>query len=306
MLFIVSPPRSGSSILAQLVETAGYTSETGSLGFQAHTKISPSQFNPTGYSEEIPFTLLNDQLIRLIYGHKYSLLHSPSIAAIKKAVETDLSEDAFRGFSYDLDELTVSVPADYQSRLYELSQHQWDVWGLTRMKPNTKWYKAYSKHGLCNGPDILSKLLSFHSYLASSSRPRRIYLKDPRLIFAFPAYLQTMLSTKCKILAITRNSGDLLQSLRSHYGHRMFTNETIDHFPYVSNHFNYAVQPQSFNDYVQSAMFSIQLVVDGSSESLHLSYDKLMHASDRESELKKLNDFLGAETDSSILRDPKL
>jgi len=305
MLFIVSPPRSGSSILAQLVETAGYKGETGFLGLQSQTKIAPSQYNPTGYSEEVAFTLLNDQLIRLIYGHKYSFLHSPSVSAIQEALEVDLSEDTFMGFSYDLDEFTVSVPADYQSRLYELSQQQWDVWGLTRMKPNTKWYRAYSKNGLCNGVDILSKLNSFLSYLASASRTRRIYLKDPRLIFAFPAYLQTMISTKCKILAITRNSGDLLQSMRSHYGHRMFTNETIDHFPYVSNHFNYAIQPQPFSDYVKSAMFSIKLMVDSSLETLHISYDKLMHASNREHELKKLNDFLGAETDSTILKDPK-
>jgi hypothetical protein len=304
MLFIVSPPRSGSSVLAQLVESAGYIPDIKSLNIEAVNKLSPSEFNPTGYNEDVPFTLFNDQLIKKLYGVKYSFLHSPPACLVEKALNKDLLESDPSTYTYDLDESSVSIPCKYESRLQELAQHDWDVWGLTRMKPGAKWYKSYSRHGLSKDSEIISKLRFFRNYLTAPNHPKNSYLKDPRIIFAFPAYMNALQESNCKVLVITRNYPDLLRSMRLHYGHRMFTANTIDAFSYVSNHFNYAVEPQPFEEYIESISYCIKIIKRNCKNVLHLSYDRLMNASERDHEIKRLNYFLSSRINPSILREP--
>ena len=81
-LLIVSPPRSGSSLLSQLIENSGIFSSWSSSN--SIIKSNPSEFNQIGYNEDICFTLLNDQLIKCLYGEMYSFLYSPESTVIKK------------------------------------------------------------------------------------------------------------------------------------------------------------------------------------------------------------------------------
>ena len=80
-LLIISPPRSGSSIIAQLLENAGL--ETDKIK-ENQVCINPSIFNKNGYNEDVCFTLLNDQIIRCIYGNEFSFIHAPHPLKIKE------------------------------------------------------------------------------------------------------------------------------------------------------------------------------------------------------------------------------
>ena len=141
-VLVISPPRSGSSVLSQLLESAGYI-DPNILGGHNSINISPSQFNSSGYNEDVAFTLLNDQLIRLMYGQQYSFLHSPPCSSIVSAYNSTFDLNHISSFYYDIDESSLVIPNNYLSRLQELASHSWDVWGLSRMLKNRKWYKVY-------------------------------------------------------------------------------------------------------------------------------------------------------------------
>lgn len=305
-ILIISPPRSGSSLVSQLLESAGYQQPKLPLSAELLTGISPSEFNPRGYNEDTAFSLLNDQLIRLIYGHRYSFLHSPSPSAILTAVKTGAAPTGrmLDDFYYDLDEATVVMPRDYLSRLKDIANHSWDVWGLSRMQISGKWYKAYSRHNLASGNDIDKKLLEFRNFLQNRFTGPNTYLKDPRVIFAFPAYLKALAKSEFSVILLHRDTSDLLKSMRAHYGNRLFTEHVVDDHKFVSNHFNYQVRPQVFDDYLASARLSMKIIRDLGLPVLELSYDKLKNADHRHEQLSSLNSFIEADVDHSIIHSP--
>ena len=301
---IVSPPRSGSSALSQLLESAGYHSPKISLCTDSKIIISPSEFNTAGYNEETAFALLNDQLIRLLYGIKYSFLHSPTGSKITAAVSATMEDNDADSFYYDLDESTVIVPQEYLSRLQEIANHSWDVWGLSRMSASGKWHKAYSRHNLASGADVHKRLLEFTSFLLSEDVASNIYIKDPRIIFAFPAYASALKNSNFSIIFINREPTGLLSSMRSHYGNRLFTDQCIDNFAFVSNHFNYQVQPQKFADYLSAIDLALGIIKKLGVPVLEISYDKLMKKDFRRDELSCLASFIDSDVDSDILNLP--
>jgi hypothetical protein len=304
-ILVVSPPRSGSSVLSQLLETAGYCyPRLSPLCSESKTRISPSEYNAAGYNEDVALTLLNDQLIRLIYGKQFSFLHSPNASIIDAVINAGLGNIDFEKFYYDLDESTVTLPENYLFRLEELANHTWDVWGLSRMTQSGKWYKAYSRHNLANGQAIYNGLHQFSAFLQSDTSPLNIYIKDPRFIFSFPAFISALKSSSFSIVIIKRDSLGLLNSMRSHYGDRLFTNRCIDDFNFVSNHFNYKVEPQSFESYLLAINISIQKIKELGIPVLEISYDKIMKKESRELELSRLDSFIGAKVDSTILHTP--
>jgi len=303
-LLVVSPPRSGSSVLSQLLESAGYHYPKIPLCTESEIRIAPSEFNPAGYNEDTALTLLNDQLIRLLYGQEYSFLYPPEESDITAALNKPIEGNKIDSFYYDLDESTVVFPRDYLSRLQEIANHSWDVWGLSRMRASGKWYKAYSRHNLASGADVYKRLLEFTSFLSSKDAPQNIYVKDPRIIFAFPAYVSALQSCNFAIIFINRDPLGLLISMRSHYGNRLFTDQCIDDLNYVSNHFNYQIQPQSFADYVAAINCAIVRLKELGVPVLDLSYDKIMKKEFRRDELARLVRFIDAEVDSSILHAP--
>lgn len=301
---IVSPPRSGSSVLSRLIESAGYHFPEISICTESKIMIAPSEFNSAGYNEDTAFTLLNDQLIRLLYGGKYSFLHSPAVSEITAAMSAAIEDNEADSFYYDLDESTVILPQEYLSRLQEIANHSWDVWGLSRMSASGKWYKAYSRHNLASGTDVHKRLLEFTSFLLSENVPTNIYIKDPRIIFAFPAYASAIKNCNFGIIFINRDPLGLLKSMRSHYGNRLFTDQRIDNLSFVSNHFNYQVQPQAFADYLSAIDCAKGIIKTLGVPVLELSYDKLMKEEFRRDELSCLSSFIDAEVDSDILYTP--
>ena len=92
--------------------------------------------------------------------------------------------------------------------------------------------------------------------------------------------------------------------MRGHYGNRLFTDNCIDNLGFVSNHFNYRIKPQEFSDYIDSVEFSINMLKASGIPFLSISYDNLMDHKTRSFELNALNNFIGAEVDPSILRNP--
>ena len=189
--------------------------------------MSSSSFNRRGYYEDVAFTLFNDQLIRIIYGNDYSFLHSPPKEKIQTSLSSELTFSSFEHFSNDLNPVFLDIPDRYQERLDELAGLSWDAWGLTRMVSGQKWHRAYSRHGLADGPSIFSRLLSFQDFLRLSEN-KSVYIKDPRMIFSFPAYIQAIHDSAFKILFIKRSPVELLRSMRKHYGNRLFTTHLID------------------------------------------------------------------------------
>jgi hypothetical protein len=142
---------------------------------------------------------------------------------------------------YDLDEFRVDIPENYTNELNFYTGHNWDVWGLTRMQPGLKWHLAYSRAGVETPGKALSKLQDIFLNLNNSNLT---FIKDPRLIYLLP-----LIDVQVPVVIIKRNPLQILRSMRNHYGPNLFT-EQIIHSDWVSNHFNYRVQPQDFEEYL--------------------------------------------------------
>lgn len=143
-VIVLSLPRCGSSVMTSLISSAGYNvyTSTGLLG--------PSSFNKDGYFEDIKITLLNDQLIRMVYGSDYSFIHTPALDEFKLKTNQSLTQT---DFEFDLDD--IYFPPNFENQLSEYIGCDWDVWGLTRMLPGGKWYNAYSKYKVKNYNQII-------------------------------------------------------------------------------------------------------------------------------------------------------
>jgi len=229
---IIGTPRSGSSFLSQLFVNHGWEIPV----FEYSIPMSSSKFNPEGYFESTNINLLNDQLIRGLYGEDFSFLFPPKFNAPE-------GNTIIKDFHFDLSGETVQIPDNYQENLQLYTGEVWDVWGLTRMSAGEKWHKAYSKLGICNQIEVAKKLEQANYYLMSSQGK---IVKDSRLTFTIQLFKKSI----TKIVILTREKGDLKTSIRNHYGQRIFTKETHEGFTWVSNHFNYKIAPMEFEEYL--------------------------------------------------------
>ena len=239
-ILVLSLPRSGSSFITQVIADSGYQP---SLFAKPEAKFSAHEFNKHGYYEDVPFTLLNDQLLKLYFGMEYSFLYPPShqdFQKIHKSAITNLPED----FHYDVDEKTVFIPKNFTENVEDFTGTDWDVWGITRMVNGGKWQNCYIKNQMATKNDILTRKEDYKRRIEQTDYD--LVLKDPRLALTLPLYnLENV-----KIVWIKRKPQDTLASMRRHYGPRMFTDELMPNTPYVSNHFNHKVQPMSFEEYL--------------------------------------------------------
>lgn len=229
---IVGTPRSGSSFLSQFFVDQGWQIPS----FENSIPMSGSKFNPDGYFESTNINLLNDQLIRGLYGEQYSFLYPPKISNTGPRIEIE-------NFSFDLAEETVQIPADYQENIVSYTGENWDVWGLTRMVDGGKWHRAYSRLGISNQDDLRAQLASIKNYLSSTTGK---IVKDSRLTFT----MQMFGDIFSKVIILTRDSETLEKSIKNHYGQRIFTNDTYEGYSWVSNHFNYRIAPMDFKEYL--------------------------------------------------------
>lgn len=230
---------------------------------------------------------MNDQLIRMKWGYGASNLFIPSRFPQVETVSESLP------FCYDLDETTVYYPEDFFSKIEEYTGTSWDVWGLSRMQKNQKWYKAYSAHRVSNTPEILERLREYRSHL--NDGPGGFVLKDPRLGLTLAEY--ALDRTKNKVIVIQRDPTAVQQSMRNHYGRNLFTSQTLPGSkPLVSNHFNYHIQPQSFADYHAYYLHNMDAATLGF-DRLTLEYETILDGSAAEA----LDEFIGAKSDHSLI-----
>lgn len=280
IVFLLSPPRSGSSFLSRLIHTGGYRSFV-SAG--SHLQGN-SPFNPDGYFEDVKLSLLCDQVIRWRFGLNFSFLDPPSF-------EPDISFEHNPDFYYDLDHSTVQIPNDYLNRLQEFTGQAWDVWGLSRMRPGEKWWRAYELFGIKHASQIRTQLVELSRSIEEFS-PLTI-VKDPRLVFCLD---QFRVRAK-KIIVLTRDQRSTSKSIQSHYGPRMLSSHPFEGFDWVSNHFNHQVKPQDSAEFFASYSQWLKFQTEHSQDCLHISLDSIAD----ESGVAELEKFLGVSLDSSAL-----
>ncbi len=230
-IFIIGLPRSGTSLISNLL----YDSGIRSIKDEAIQKLKSYELNQGGYFENTLFNLLNDQLIRIVYGNKYSFLHINHLRK-KLIANTNFT-------NYDIDEKTLFIPDDYYSNLEKYCGREWDNWGLSRMIKDQKWFKCYSKNKISNLNGILKLKKRFENIFV---KKKSFFIKDPRLSLLLGHYY---LGKKPKIIIMKRNKYSILKSMRNHYGEYLFKKKMIKNTNFCSNHFNYKIRYQSYDEY---------------------------------------------------------
>jgi len=270
---VLSTPRTGSSAFGKLLSDSGFTQPP----LTSFEKQSASEFNSHGYFEDAELNLCLDNLIRFAFSDRNSFIFNSGMSPDKQAMEENLKSR--HHFEYDLNENSVDLPKNYLADIRTYTGHDWDVWGLTRMQPNTKWYLAYSRAGVETPEKALKKLQNIMSYLSNAGLT---FIKDPRLIYLLP-----LIRTNIRGVVIRRNPSEILRSMRNHYGPNLFTKKTF-YTGWVSNHFNYRIQPQEFEDFLNTYRTFEQYAVENFDIDF-IDYEKMYDLA----ELNRLSNSIG-------------
>jgi hypothetical protein len=271
--FVLSLPRSGSSYLTGMILKLGKKN----FKFFSKVKANHYELNSDGYNENTFVTLLNDQIIRLNYGLKYSFLYPPSYNVFKK-------NNINKNYSYDLEKNNIIKPKNYLKNLYNYTGFSWDVWGLSRMTPNKKWYKIYKKYRIKNFKEILIAKNKFERKINSLNN---YVIKDPRFLLTFDHYN----FRNFKIILINRNKKELLKSLRKHYGKNLFTKEYLPGTRITSNHFNLKVGYMRYLDFYNRYQ-KIECYIKNKFKSkiLTVNFEELINS--KKKTLNEIRDFI--------------
>jgi hypothetical protein len=264
-------------MLAGLVASAGYR-----LQLRPDSEFtSASEFNRDGYNEEVALTLLNDQIIRMKWGMGASNLYIPPVALeAGRQLPTDGGS-----FCFDLDEGSVYLPDQFLERVEQYTGTKWDVWGLSRMCPGQKWYKAYSRHSVATGADVMERIREYAGLL--NHEASGVVVKDPRLGLTLEHY--GLDASRHRIIRVLRDPDAVMKSMRRHFGDRLFTEDFLPgDRRIVSNHFNYQIGSQPFEEYWcrYNAIISDNIT---NFAVLELAYEKIIDGS----QLALLEDYLG-------------
>ena len=239
---------------------------------------SASEFNKGGYFEDSTFNLCLDNLIRFTHGFRNSFIFNRGMKPDRVAMISNLSNN-FES-KYDLDENTVEVPPNYEECLVEYTGHEWDVWGLTRMSQGGKWYRAYSRAGVETGRKAFDKFGEVYSKLRTTEN---CFIKDPRIIYLLP-----LVDASIPTVLVKRKPEKILESMKNHYGPNLFSRKVI-YADWVSNHFNYAIQPQDFEEFYSTYLL-FENYAHNNLEVKEIAYEDLHDAR----ELEKLSKYLGS------------
>ena len=234
LIVILGLPRTGSSALCKILENSNVSPHI----YSKKIEQKSYEFNKIGYFEDTFLNLLNDNLIRSIYGVESSFLYNKMINPKINKMDDN--------FFYDIDENSLEIPDDYLLNFEKYTGHSWDVWGLSRMQKNEKWYKCYSKTNCADSSSIKNTLGDYKESLLNQSERVSTYIKDQRIIYAYKLW---DLPENTKFIILDRNENDSIKSLRNHYGKNLFTEKNYFNFTWVSNHFNYKVKYQSYEEY---------------------------------------------------------
>jgi hypothetical protein len=271
---VLSTPRTGSSAFGKLLVESGFNHVP---PFDSIEDSSASEFNKNGYFENAELSLCLDNLIRFAFNDRNSFIFNAGMTPNKKDMRQKLQARLL--LEYDLDENSVVIPADYVSNVKKYTGHDWDVWGLTRMHPGMKWHLAYSRVEVQTPEKAQRKLDKYFSYLSENDF---VFIKDPRLIYLLP-----IIDIPIRAVVIKRNPKEILRSMRNHYGPNLFT-EKVLHDDWVSNHFNYRIQFQTFDEYL-SIYQSFEKYTSENFDTNFIEYEKMYDLS----ELDRLSGNLG-------------
>lgn len=278
ILLVLSMPRAGSSATAETLLSLGAQL----FSWSSDISQNASEHNSNGYFEDSRLNLLNDNALRLAFGD-FSFLNNSdnNLMANEGRLNFLESDQENRDFYYDLEDRFVETPPDYEENLLSYTGNTWDVWGLTRMRPGQKWFKAHSRTCTENFSSLQSSLTSLVSELTDSvrnmvpsrtldymsqsgARPGQIsnrneintpsisqtlVLKDPRMVYTLPLLAKYLSNLPIKLLFVERDKLANLASMRRHYGPRLFSKDVFPGTNWVSNHFNYKIKPQTFDEY---------------------------------------------------------
>lgn len=283
-IVILSLPRCGSSLLTNLISSAGYnvyTSENSEL-------LKGSAFNPKGYFEDKTVTLLNDQIIRCVFGHEYSFLYMPNLDQIKSKFEFKTIHPS--DYSYDLDNDSVFFPENFIQKIKEYTGAEYDIWGLTRMIDDGKWNKCYSINRVKTYDEIVKKIDEISNDF--NYKKENTVLKDPRLNLTLPFF---KFSDKTKFVFLTREKQECLSSMRRHYGKWLFTNNYLPNTDICSNYFNYKIKYQDFDYYYKTYNDSIDFILKDKNH-IKITYQDIL-----DKNISELENFIEAKIDTSLI-----
>tara|TARA_B100000161_G_scaffold30761_1_gene18287 strand:+ start:1335 stop:2183 length:849 start_codon:yes stop_codon:yes gene_type:complete len=279
-ILITGLPRSGTSLTASLVSSAGYKCSIGK------SILGSSDLNRNGYFEDIDFILFNDQLIRFFYGNKFSFLFPPQKQHFKELKNFN------NGWKYDIDDNTLDIPDKYLDEIELYSDLGWDVWGLTRMQNGGKWNKCYSRRLIHQKSDLLIKLKFYKNKINQIKSD--FFLKDPRLVFTLDLIADPKIT---KVIILSRKPEANTNSIRRHYGKRIFTNNPYPRKEWVSNHFNMKVGYMAEKNYYQAYEDYIE-AIQNKFNTLKLSFEKILEKGE---EIDKLESFVCAKVNRDLI-----
>lgn len=287
-VFVISMPRSGSSMLANLIASAGYKNF-----ISADSVLMPgSPLNPGGYFEDVKLTLINDQLLKAIYGYETSFLYPPSLSEREKHLgsSVDLIDDKFY---YDVDESNVKIPDDYLSRSKDYCGQDWDVWGITRMVNGAKWHRCYSKFGISTKNGLVKAMRTLEDQINNTDG---LLIKDPRLSLTLEKFKFSD-NMNNKFVHLVRGDDAVVASMKNHYGPAIFTKNLVVDGMYVSNHFNHRVKEMSWPDYKLRYNYVSRFFNE--ENTIEVSYEKIL--AKNKQELSRLNQFIGAKINVDLI-----
>lgn len=283
-------PRAGSSMLSNLVCGSGYKSFIS----PGSSLIQPSSLNSQGYFEDITLTLLNDQLLKALYGSKYSFLfppHSKSRIWSAHNFMDGISEDYF----YDVNESNVKIPSNFFNNLKEFTGQDWDVWGISRMINGGKWENCYKKNCVSNKSEIIRTKANIEKIISQSDH---LLIKDPRLTLTLELY-NFLENDNNLFIYLWRSDENVIQSMRRHYGPNLFTNNLIVEDKFVSNHFNHQVGSMNWSEFSNSYQLISEILP--LERTLVANYDDIV-AKDQFC-IESIESFIGSKLDlTSILQ----
>ena len=235
---MLSLPRSGSSAVSKALTELGVTPFSTNISL----KSNAWEFNEAGYFEDTGISLLCDQLIRLIgESTTTSFLNPPIFSDISQLQNIETLDT---NFAFDITTESLQIPNDFETNLLSYTGNDWDQWGLTRMREGGKWFKCYKETKVDTYIGVKTRIQEVQLLLNAIDGP--VFIKDPRLAFA----LHLFGFTNYKCIWVKRDPEQTLRSMRRHYGPRLFTFNDFTGFNWVSNHFNFQVPGQDFQEYI--------------------------------------------------------
>lgn len=279
-LFIASSPRSGSSMLTNLLSKSKFNL----FKFPGSKLLTGSIFNKSGYFEDIKLILLNDMIINSIYGYKYNFLFPPN------TIKNKISEkfDYYKSYKSNL-----FIPKNFLDNLKFYTNHNWDNWGISRMIKNGKWENCYSKFGVNNFNLIIKSINIFNNTIAKFENN---IFKDSRMVFTLHKFKIPNLRV---VVLRRRNKSEHIQSLRNHYGPNMFKKKFIKNTRFVSNHFNLKINYLNYQEFINRYEFFFKFICK-KNFFIEVFYEDLLNKDKKV--ICNLEKFVNNELDLSIIK----